>query len=258
MKDEDLRLLNHLGFIPGPDESEDTFLRRVHETKQAFLKLGERGIPESHWTYVGAALKKLFDFSPQCLPAFYSNRSLAPWQAAAAWVENGQVIAIQLKKALSKGSFLGLYDRDEILGHEAVHAARSAFPKDPWDEFFAYMTSRKRWRKVLGPIFRRPWEVWPLFMFSLLGALDPNAFFFTAIWIFLGFSRLIYSHWILRKACQTLKKRKYADSVIRAILVRLTDAEIRKLAKGIDIFKTSLDKEENLRWRLLRLEYLTS
>lgn len=251
MTDEELLLLNESGFIPGPDESEEVFRQRVESTNQAFFKLGVRAIPPAHWDWVGNTLKELFDFTPSCLPAFYSNRSLRPWQGAAAWVERGQILAIQLREAFKKGSFLGIYQRSEILAHESVHAARSAFPVDPWDEFFAYMTSDSAWRRVLGPIIRRPWEVWPFLIFCLFGAIVPVFFLGAAVWASLGFYRLIRSHRVLQKASRTLKHLKYSDKQVRSILLRLTDSEIGDLAKGVNILTRQVGS--NLRLRLLFL-----
>jgi len=245
--DDELLSLSQSGFIPGPGESEENFSHRVSSTRQAFLKLGVAGIPESHWEWVGEKLRKLFGFTPDSLPAFYSNRSLAPWQGAAAWVERGQIIAIQLRNAFKKGSFLGMYKRSEILSHEAVHAARSAFPRDPWDEFFAYMVSEKAWRRALGPIIQRPWEVWPFLIFCVLGALQAIFFLGAAAWIGAGFFRLIRAHLTLSKASKELQKQMSGGDA-RALLLRLTGEEIQSLSEGKEI-KTS----EDLRGRLITI-----
>lgn len=249
MTDEELLSFNRAGFIPGPEESEEKYLRRIESTKSAYLKLGVSAIPTSHWDWVEKKLLDGFDFVPRCLPAFYSNRSLAPWQGAAAWVEREQILAIQLRVAFQKGSFLGIYSRSEILAHEAVHAARSAFPADGWDEYFAYMTSEKNWRRALGPIIRSPWEVWPLLMFCILGPFIPLSFIFAALWIGLGFYRLVKGHLTLKKASFTLQKMGLSNEKIRHILFRLTNEEIQKLAQGKEI----APKEQTLRWQLLNL-----
>lgn len=144
---------------------------------------------------------------------------------------------------------MGIYQRSEILAHEAVHAARCAFPKDPWDEYFAYMTSEKWWRRVLGPIVRTPREVWPLLLFCIMGPFIPLSFLFAAIWMALGFFRLIHGHKILRKAGEKLLKKGYSKEKVRHILFRLTDAEIQKLATGQEIKL----QEGSLRSQLLNL-----
>ncbi|HSX13847.1 MAG TPA: hypothetical protein VLE96_05450 [Chlamydiales bacterium] len=248
MTDEELLEHNRAGFIPGPQESEEKYLRRIESTKAAYLKLGVAAIPSSHWEWVEKKILDGFDFVPRCLPAFYSNRSLAPWQGAAAWVERDQILAIQLREAFKKGTFLKIYSRSEILAHEAVHAARSAFPVDPWDEYFAYMTSEKVWRRALGPIVRRPWEVWPLLAAFIVGPFLPLSFLFASVWIGLGFIRLIRGHFILKKASLALQKKGLSNDQVRHILFRLTNVEIQKLAKGKD-----LSEEQTLRWQLLNI-----
>jgi hypothetical protein len=254
MTDEELLFLNDSGFIPGPTESEMDFKRRVESTKQAFFKLGVSAIPSSHWDWVGNKLRDQFGFTPLCLPAFYSNRSLMPWQGAAAWVERGQILAIQLRESFRKGTFLGIYQRGEILAHEAVHAARSAFPLDRWDEFFAYMTSGISWRRALGPIIQRPWEVWPFLIFCLMGVFVPGLFLVAALWMSIGFCRLIRCHRILHRASLFLKKLGFTDHRARSVLLRLTDSEIISLSKRNNIF-LFMQSDDNLRWRLIRLAY---
>lgn len=231
MTDEELLQLDKNGWIPGPGETEEAFLARVKE-----------GEAPSEW--VCLHLEQLFGFRPTCLPIVYSNRSLAPWQAAAVWVEGRQVKKVQLRKALQKGSYLGLYNRDEILAHESVHAARGAFEESAYEEFFAYMTAPAKWRRVLGPIVERPWEVWPLLFGGMAGALWPVFYWVVTIWAGLGFARLIRRHRCLNKAAQKLGKNA------RAILVRLTDEEIERLAKD-----KPLQDQSDLRWRLLRAGY---
>ena len=251
-----LKKLNEEGFVPGPLESEEDFLFRVEAVKAAFFKLGVRSIPESHWIFSQTLLQDLFGFTAKNIPAFYSNASLMPWQAACAWVERDQLIAIQLRKAFMNGSFLRLYERHEILAHEAVHAVRSAFPHDRFDEMFAYMTSQRLWIKVLGPIIKNPWEVWPFVVFCLLGVLDPFFFLGSIAWMFLGFFRLIKSRLYLNQAAKNLKRTFPSDLKVRSILVRLTESEIIKLAHKKTVFELYLENSQELRWQMIHLIYL--
>ncbi len=251
-----LKELNAEGFIPGPSETFEDFLQRVQSIKSAFFKLGARSIPEAHWQYTNLSLQNLFDFSPKCLPAFYANTHLMPWQAAVAWVERDLLIAIQLRKAFEKGSFLKLYSRHEILAHEAVHAARSAFPHDRFDEVFAYMTSQRRWIQVLGPIIKSPWEVWPFLVFSVLGMLDPLFFLGRLVWSLLGFYRLIQSQYLLRKAYKNVSLEGFSPHQTRSILMRLTAKEIQKLAEGVKIYQLYFENQTQIRWQMIQFCYL--
>lgn len=252
MTDAELLQLNASGFIPGPSETEEMFLNRAASVQKRCGQ-GEQ-IPRAHLDWVRLQLKEIFDFEPECIPVFYSNRSLAVWQGAASWIEDGKLISVQLREALRKGSYWG-YRRDEILAHEAVHAARSAFEEPRTEEFFAYLVSEKWWRRAFGPMIQRPWEVWPFLLGMGTGLFFPLGNFGAAAWVGMGFLRLIRLHRCLRRAGKSLMRVVKDGKKARAILLRLTDREIELLAKGADIAAYAA-RQECLRWRLIRLAYL--
>lgn len=249
MTDRDLLALNKMGFIPGPEENEEAFLARVAKAKENF-KAGD-WIPEPHWDWVRTYLDQLYDVKPLYICAFYSNKSLAPWQGAAAWIEGKALSSIQLREGLRKGSYLGIYGREEILAHEAVHAARSGFNEDRYEEFFAYMTSEKRWRRVLGPILQRPWEAWPFIMFVVMAMFWPSFYLGAALWLGIGFCRLIFRHTQLKSAAKNISSFVLDLRKVRAILFRLTDQEIHAFAKGLNI-KDYAKKQSCLRWKVIQ------
>lgn len=249
METELLVSLNQHGFFPSPNESKELYLDRVKRVKARFEKISDSLIPISHWDWVNLHLKEVFDFQPECLPVFYSNRSLMPWQGAAIWIEESGETVVQLRKALQTGSFLKLYDREEILAHEAVHAARAGFMEDQWEEFFAFMTSPALWRRVLGPIIRRPWEVWPFLLCCLLGPIFSLGYLGAALWAFIGFSRLVAQHVILKHASKQLLRFIRDPRKIRAVLVRLSNEEIRALSRGEKI------GDDSFRWTVIRKLY---
>lgn len=253
----DLQLfeLNQRGFIPGPGESEEQFCHRIEAAKVFFtnppkeLKAqGEISLP--HWDWVRLHLKELYDFHPESLFAYYSNHKLAPWQGAASWIfdsGSGPLCAVQLRKGFLKGRYLKIYSRDEILAHEAVHAARSAFEESATEEFFAYFTSQTKWRRALGPIIRRPSEVWLFFASLLLGAIS-GYYLPAALLVAFAFCRLFNCHRHLRRASKALSKKGLSPKNVRAILLRLTDAEIWELSEG-----KSLEDDGSPRFRVLRM-----
>lgn len=252
MTDAELLRLNARGFIPGPSETEETFLNRVASVQKRWEQEGQ--IPRAHLDWVRLHLKEIFDFEPDCLPVFYSNRSLAIWQGAACWIEGGKLASVQLREALRRGSYWG-YQRDEILAHEAVHAARSAFEEPRTEEFFAYLVSEKWWNRAFGPMIRRPWEVWPFLLGIGTGLFFPYVNLGAAAWLGLGCLRLLRLHRCLRKAGKNLMRVVPEGKKARAILLRLTDQEIALLAKGADIAALAA-RQHCLRWRLIRLAYL--
>ena len=254
MSDEELLLFNAQGFIPGPKETADELKARI----EAIHCREQEGvpIPRAHLEWVRVHLKEIFDFRPDSLPVFYSNRSLAIWQGAATWIEDGKIAYVQLRQSLANGSYFG-YERDEILAHEAVHAARSAFNEPKTEEFFAYMTSEKWWRRALGPIIQRPWEAWPFIICLLGGLIFPPLHLGGALWISMGSWRLFRLHRRIQKAAKCLMTFVQDLKRARAILFRLTDREIEMIASGLDIFVYAR-AQSCLRWRLIRLAYLES
>lgn len=248
MTDEDLFALDKIGFIPGPKESEEGFLARVAKTKEQY-ETGE-WIPAPHWDWVRTYLDELFHVKPLYICAFYSNKRLAPWQGAASWIENKKLSCIQLRKALKKGSYLG-YRREEILAHEAVHAARSGFEESGAEEFFAYMTSEKKWSRVLGPMIRRPWEAWPFLLCAVAGILWAPFYLGGALWAGIGFFRLAKQHLRLRRAADQIFKKTQDARTARAILFRLTDHEIAQFANKVPIDRFA-EKQTCLRWRIIQ------
>jgi len=249
VESQELFELDRAGFIPGPGETEEAFLERVAQSKQIF----EQGdwIPESHWDFSRHLLVDFFHVKPLYICAVYSNKNLAPWQGAATWTIGKRLHHIQLKEGLKKGSYLKIYSRAEILAHEAVHAARSGFHEDKYEEFFAYMTSEKKWRRILGPIIQRPWEVWPFFLFMTTGILWQASYLGATIWLILGFSRLIFRHATLKRAAKQILEKIGDERRVRAILFRLTDKEIKLFAKGENIIQYAKN-QKCLRWRVLQ------
>jgi len=188
---DQLRDLGNAGFIVGPNESEIDFVKRVDTLKNlaqnphSFLKEGEYQPLICDFQELGA--------NPEWIPQTYSNRRLLPWQGAASWIfttkQGIHYPMVQLRTGFKKGRFL-FYDRDEVLRHEALHAIRLTFNEPRYEEILAYFHSKKRWRRWLGPIFRKPWD----------------ALFFTAL-IFLSLSLQITSLFFSKLSPPSLYKK---------------------------------------------------
>ena len=136
LSEQQLSDLAKRGIIAGPKENLASFSGRV-----AKLKSGDQ------------IQNITFDFSIDWAPVTYSNKKLPFWQGGATWIEEG-VPEIQLRsKFLEKKKVLS-YSKEEVLQHESVHALRSAFEEPVYEEVLAYMTSPKKWRRYVGPLFR--------------------------------------------------------------------------------------------------------
>jgi hypothetical protein len=246
MTDSELLEHNEEGFIPGPGEEEPAFLARVAAAKDFFDK--GRWIPRAHWDWVTEYLKRNCDVKPLYIGAEYKNQGLTPWQGAASWVGDA-FTWIQLRESLRKGKYLG-YQRDEILAHEAIHAVRCKFD-GKYEEFFAYMTSEKAWRRVLGPIVRSPWEVWPFLSAVVMGSFWPICYLGAAIWAGIGLCRLAQGHRKLNTAAREIWSEVRDWRLARIILFRLSDDEIELFAKGANLREYAA-RQTSLRWQLIR------
>lgn len=141
------------GLIPGPKETEEEFLKRV-QICQAHSNLSSR-------------TQEVFGFSIDWVPVTVSNKNLLPWEGAAIWIMSDAPPQIQLREHFFKTK-LFQKDREEFLAHEAVHAARVMFEEPQFEEILAYQTSKKRFRKFWGPLFRSSKE--SLLLVSVLAA----------------------------------------------------------------------------------------
>ena len=134
---------------------------------------------------------------------------------------------------------------EEILSHEAVHAARTAFSEPKFEEHLAYLTSSSIFRRIFGPIFQSSKEslifvvlLGLTIFFQMLAFIDSFFFplfafcsissFIYAIW---GLKRLLQRRWTLLRAEKKLKIILKDNKKARYVLLRLTDQEIQKFSK---------------------------
>jgi len=287
----DLLRFNQEGYIPGPYENEQNFLKRIElskklieDPKKFFIERDQTPpfdiqmkILKPRWNWTRAQLMNLFDVSPLELAMFYSDEKLNFFQGAATWIlpiDNIKIPILQFRRKLKKNSYMFIYTLDEILAHEAVHSMRVEFDEPKTEEIFSYMTSTSYFRKIFGPIIRDPNEVM-IFLGVFLGyfifhffhlIFNLNLFFYISFFlglistglIFYGFARLFF---IRRKFFKTLKNltKIFNDKkTARSVLFRLTDFEIFKFYKLkkteiINYFEKS--KDLTLRLKMIYLAY---
>jgi len=275
ISEEELLHLNERGIIPGPSESMDDFGKRVKS-----IELNESSIEEekklswSDFDWARSTVSHLFDISPDWVEAYYSNKGLWFWQGAMTYMKfkKDSSVVIQMRENLKKGKYLYLYDKEEILSHEVIHAARMAFNEPKTEELFAYWTSTSHFRKLFGPIFRRPLES-NIFM-SFLGfgiSLQLFSPFIDSVYLLpliqlantLSLSmltfclfRLYRTRFKVNRALKKLTSIVDSKTIARSILFRLTDKEIYFFAKAStsQILKY-IEKQNELRWKVINLAY---
>jgi hypothetical protein len=229
---------HHRGLVPGPDESEEAFTVRAEASQTS----------HSCWKDLDSDVRAVCGAVPDWVEITYSNRGLPFWQGAVTTIE-GSGISLQFRSAFEKGSYLGLYSRDEVAMHEAVHAIRMAFHEPKFEELLAYRTSKNRMRRFLGPIFFRSWESGffsaTLLLAALLQFWLPVAMAIPALIAVYGIVRLLRAQRILAQCLQR---------VPFALAVRLTDREIIEFSRSTHAEIERYAQEQSLtylRWRQL-------
>jgi hypothetical protein len=266
ISDSELLEYNRIGWVPGPHEDEERFLKRIQSLQQQPLAANEMRhycpIPQEQKGPALERVKNIFGVCPDWVEMFYSNQKLAPWHGGAAEMlleENGELSGayLQLRRAFQQQRSLlsRLYSRDEILTHELAHIGRMAFDEPCFEEFFACLTSTKRWRFWLGPLLTATWEVILFFIVMLMSIVMMQPLLLVTM-LGLFAARLIYRHRVFRHAYKHLIDVVGDRRLAMAVMYRFTDEEIRLFAQlnasEIKVFIHS-HKAKTLRWRSIAL-----
>lgn len=276
----DIQLLEFYaqGWVPAPKESLQVFYKRIQAFqifKEALQDEAVESLPfyshERAPTKLQAqAEKETANYYGTVLtgvPLFFSSKTLFFWQGALTWVyqfdESGpKVTLIQLSPKFATQKLLwGLYDRDELLIHELAHAGRGAFNEPQFEEIIAYASSKSPWRRFFGPLFATHSESqWMMLLITMVIFLEALAVFWQwsisifGLWMapicgaFVLLTRLIYRQHIFKKALSHLKEafeksgNTQAQPSAQSVLYCLSDAEIRQLAKHVDVVAEMLKK----------------
>lgn len=270
-----LQQRNERGWIPGPLEEKKDFEKRVEDLNHFFSNPPsdiDHFLTDRDWSRAKEITKHLYDFSPDWILAYYNNDKLSFFQGAATWIsekEDLRLPLIQLREKFEEGRLFKFYYREEVLAHEAVHAARMQFDEPLYEEIFAYKTSPGFFRRFFGPLFQRPWEAYffiallfiPLTIEILLFlgievgyfiylSLIPAAFFAYLL------LRLLALRSVLAIALHRMKQFLEHPSKNWALAFRLKDSEIFRFALQRKKKLTEyILKQSSLRWNLLKEIY---
>lgn len=198
--------LHKRGFIPYPQEGKEAFLKRVEDFK-------EQSIPLQC---------ALFGLEINWVPVTFLKRGLHFLEGAATFVSGQGLVQIQLHPRFQKGHFW-IYSLEEVLAHEAVHAARGCFNEPEFEEILAYQTAKSRFRQFWGPLFRSSQE-----MLIAMGSLFFFLFNVDILWMipFLVLGYFVARLLRLQAIFSRCKKRLGLPT-----LLYLTDREIRSFSK---------------------------
>ena len=275
IQNEELQQLDEHGFIAGPGESEETFLRRVAHCLQLKRSLPIHNlIPQETKENGEKALlealplsKKTYNISPDWVPCYITNYKLAPWHGGA-WI-------FQETKESPLGAFLQLrrtlpswYKKNELIVHELAHVGRMQFQEKRFEEMIAYESSSKGWQHLLGPLIRSPWEsllfvslLLVLLLLDFIGGISLYQKLLPLKLIPLGLILLATLRLFWTRRTFSKAKSNLAELVLDGtlpVLYRLTDEEIATFAKLskeqiVDFIEKKKDSE--LRWRQIYLYF---
>lgn len=282
---------NREGFIPGPDETEELLKKRIdfcknlrtHLKKSSEIELPFDFDHESTNHALNEAFplaEELYGIDPTWVPLFFSNHQLAPWHGGCAWIfqlnENAPTAAfLQLRATFhKKSSFLGIYDRKELIVHELAHVGRMSYHEPKYEEVLAYRSSPSKWRQWVGPIIQSSRESLLFILLLALILFADVALIFSghdealkfSWWlksiplacIGFGLFRLAFKHY---KFSRCLKKLSSLCGETKAdhLIYRLTDQELDEFAfmseKNITLCIEN-KKKLSFRWEFLYEIYL--
>ena len=272
---------NQQGLIVGDDEDEETFKKRVNLFNDPHKILEEMKLPlkkEDYTFYFDHThLKKKYDLNPSWIYLWCSNKELMPWEAASTWVVelkgNVHYPVLQFRKGMKeRRTYLG-YDYEEIFLHEMIHAVRSSLKSTRFEEVIAYRSSKKKLRRILGPIFKNPHESilytisWTLtFLASMLYSVTEISFFiylfYTSLVTSIGFTlfgaiRLYRVRRLFSRAMRAIRQMFGADKS-EAVVLRLNDEEILQFANGEMSNERILElASTSLKWQQILESYST-
>ncbi|CCB90151.1 hypothetical protein [Simkania negevensis] len=241
---EKLKELGEAGWIIGPDETVEGFVKRI-DIQMSFSKGNLESIAES--SEVMRQIRERLHVHPSWIQVRYSNKGLKPWEGAASWImDYGNWI--QLRTSFKKGSLL-TYQREEVIFHEAIHSLRFTFEEPRFEEIIAYAFTKKRWRRYLGPLFTTPKQAY-IFLTTLF--LTPFAPIIPSGYLLWRVGVLIRNQRLFKKALKKIQTL-FPKTSSHAVILRMTDAEIQLFAK--QDLKTLEDyiqfQSDNLRWQQL-------
>lgn len=285
MSIKQLQEWNSQGLIPGPDESEQEFKKRVeyaYKLKEKISEIIENETISNEFDFAKA--EEYYGIHPSWVPIFYSNEKLAPWHGGCAWIfqekEGDPTSAcLQLRKSFfgketRKETLWGIYPRSEVVSHEVCHIGRMMFEEPKFEEIIAYQTSSSPFRRWFGPIIQSAKEAY-LFGISLILILlidlfalfsDPRLVYSEILWlkaipiglIFFALFRLWRRQLIFRRCLRQIEKAIPNPKKVSGVIFRLTDREIvdfSQMPPDLIIKVANQEKEKSLRWKLIYETY---
>ncbi|MGK5594353.1 MAG: hypothetical protein ACSNEK_03225 [Parachlamydiaceae bacterium] len=276
---------NEIGLVPGPGEEELAFNQRVRYClglkKECIAQFLEGGKPFVHQPISNEVLQSTqyyYGIQPSWVSIVYSDEQLALWHGGSAWIfqieESAPTAAfLQLRSVFAhKNDYLCLLHKSELMTHELSHVGRMMFTEPKFEEMLAYQSSPSWLARNLGPLVQSSIEsvvfVIVLMILILLDIttlfLNQPSLYLLAVWfklvpvVMLGSAvlRLVLKKIAFKRCYQKVRMLCQSRQKTRAILYRLTDAEIIYFAKAsLPAIQAYIHSKNELRWQVIKKAY---
>jgi|GEM_PF-3403208 len=211
------------GFIPGENEDETSFRRRVNNSPSSSKFL-------------------LYDMQVDWVDIRVGS-DVRFWEGGYTAFENDTVLIVLPRRISS------LLDFDELLQHELIHAVRSGFHNSRYEELIAYQVSKRGYRRFLGPLFESRWSAWFFILVAFAGAVASPAFYGAFAIPFLWYLPKMRRFTKAVKRIQSL----FHDNPIAAVL-SFSDEDIEYFAtNSLNSCKKYVLNNNSIRFQQLRL-----
>ncbi|NLG13127.1 MAG: hypothetical protein GX561_02835 [Lentisphaerae bacterium] len=230
------------------------------------LTRGDR-IPESLFARISGRCRELYGFEIDWVPGFFIDPSFSLLFGGCAFCWYPEFFTLFIIRRTFKDQERWLiYRRNELISHELCHVARLSLDSSVYEEIFAYRTSDSGFRRLLGGIFRKPYDSFLFLGVTLLLLLAQvvRTQFMPSLpigpfWLLVGLVFL----WFLARHFASIACLRRAERVVREafgdlhswpVLFRCTDAEIKELCgMGAESFRSwALSRsEQEIRWKVI-------
>lgn len=283
LSEKDLFNLNRQGIVPGPNESEEDFLKRAdyclglrsHLEKELGKDLPFPATSESAADAFPVALataRSFYDISPGWLPVYFSDHKLTLWHGGCAWIFQEKEGApkgalMQVRQQFRRAeTYLGIYSKQELAVHEFAHVGRMCFEEPKFEELLAYRSSKSWFRRWFGPIIKSPLEsiifvivlVMTVLMDLSLVTMGYEEFYRFAMWFklipLMMIAAALCRLWLRHRQFNRCRE-KLAEFFTHpdGVIYRLTDREIIDFNNmRLEEIREYVGKQTSLRWKVIK------
>lgn len=255
---KDLQELNSKGFIVGPNENQEDFLKRVRLLKN---RDNLKNSINMSFTFLERTLSKQYDFDVDWLVCSKKrgNSFLHAAETDIFLIDKVAFPVIRLPKSFTSKPFF-----ENVVIHEIIHALRAPFDAPKYEEFIAYSCSKSNFYKKFGPMFCSRFDslfflvlsFLPLFVSFFIKGAFWGSFLLPVIFTTFLLIRLLTRIKTFNRCLKHLKDLFPLKVNPLSIVVRLTDEEIEFFSKSNPVkSKYFILQQTSLRWRQILSSY---